>query len=155
MGSSGTRQNRHLLYHTIKETQIEAREKLFPKSGISTLVIVSLRYIDLFTRILLTICVVISVQHWLLAKILLAIFDPKLPRIGGNRTVAVKTMEVCFSPRIIGCLLTCDSLKLKGVFENYVALDYQIWRPLQGYSPRQWELQFVSTYDGLPVLYLS
>lgn len=38
-------------------------------------------------------CHIISVQHWLLAKILLAIFDPKLPRIGGNRTAAVRSME--------------------------------------------------------------
>jgi hypothetical protein len=47
---------------------------------------------------MLTIPLVIGVQHFLLAKILLAIFDPKLPRIGGNRTVAVRSMEVHISP---------------------------------------------------------
>jgi hypothetical protein len=40
---------------------------------------------------------VIGIQHFLLAKILLAIFDPKLPRIGGNRTGAVRLMEVMCS----------------------------------------------------------
>lgn len=38
---------------------------------------------------------VIGIQHHLLAQIILAIFDPKLPRIGGSRSMAVKAMEVC------------------------------------------------------------
>lgn len=38
--------------------------------------------------------VVIGIQHYLLAKILLAIFDPRLPRIGGSRSKAVRSMEV-------------------------------------------------------------
>ena len=47
----------------------------------------------------LLVLAVIGVQHFLLAKILLAIFDPKLPRIGGNRPAAVRSMEVCLSLR--------------------------------------------------------
>lgn len=39
---------------------------------------------------------VIGIQHHLLAQIILAIFDPKLPRIGGSRSIAVKAMEVHF-----------------------------------------------------------
>jgi hypothetical protein len=44
--------------------------------------------------ILLTVSLVIGVQHHLLARIILAIFDPKLPRIGGSRSTAVRAMEV-------------------------------------------------------------
>lgn len=38
-------------------------------------------------------CHIIGIQHHLLAQILLAIFDPELPRIGGSRTSAARAME--------------------------------------------------------------
>ncbi|KIN05899.1 hypothetical protein OIDMADRAFT_113285 [Oidiodendron maius Zn] len=38
-------------------------------------------------------CHIIGIQHHLLAQIILAIFDPKLPRVGGSRSFAVKAME--------------------------------------------------------------
>jgi hypothetical protein len=37
---------------------------------------------------------VIGVQHHKLAEILLAIFDPKIPKVGASRSIAVKSMEV-------------------------------------------------------------
>jgi len=36
---------------------------------------------------------VIGIQHFKLAQMLLAIFDPTIPRLGGNRRVAVHSME--------------------------------------------------------------
>ena len=41
---------------------------------------------------------VIGIQHHLLAQIILAIFDPKLPRVGGTRSTAIKAMEVLTLP---------------------------------------------------------
>lgn len=38
-------------------------------------------------------CHIIGVQHHKLGQILLAIFDPKIPRVGGSRSTAVKSME--------------------------------------------------------------
>lgn len=52
---------------------------------------------------------VIGVQHHKLGQILLAIFDPKIPRVGGNRNIAVKSMEVRF-PQIF--LLPFEALYL-------------------------------------------
>jgi len=37
---------------------------------------------------------VIGVQHHKLGHILLAIFDPKIPRVGGSRSTVIKAMEV-------------------------------------------------------------
>ncbi|KUJ06789.1 uncharacterized protein LY89DRAFT_726203 [Mollisia scopiformis] len=39
-------------------------------------------------------CHIIGVQHLKLAQILLCIFDPRIPRVGGSRSVAVRNMEV-------------------------------------------------------------
>ncbi|PMD35790.1 hypothetical protein L207DRAFT_94577 [Hyaloscypha variabilis F] len=38
-------------------------------------------------------CHIIGVQHHKLGQILLAIFDPKIPRVGGSRSTAIKAME--------------------------------------------------------------
>ncbi len=37
---------------------------------------------------------VIGVQHHKLGEILISIFDPKIPRVGGSRSIAVRAMEV-------------------------------------------------------------
>jgi hypothetical protein len=38
-------------------------------------------------------CHIIGVQHHKLGQILLSIFDPRIPRVGGARSVAVRSME--------------------------------------------------------------
>ncbi|RDW73068.1 hypothetical protein BP6252_06975 [Coleophoma cylindrospora] len=38
-------------------------------------------------------CHIIGIQHHMLAQILLAIFNPKIPRLGGSRTTALRSME--------------------------------------------------------------
>lgn len=38
-------------------------------------------------------CHIIGVQHHKLGEILLSIFDPKIPRVGGSRSIAVRAME--------------------------------------------------------------
>lgn len=45
-------------------------------------------------------CHIIGVQHHKLAQILLCIFDPKIPRIGGSRNVAVRNMEAQIKPTL-------------------------------------------------------
>ena len=37
---------------------------------------------------------VIGVQHHKLAEILLSIFDPRIPKVGAGRSLAVRSMEV-------------------------------------------------------------
>jgi len=41
---------------------------------------------------------VIGVQHHKLAQILLSIFDPRIPKVGGTRSVAIRAMEVRLFP---------------------------------------------------------
>jgi hypothetical protein len=73
------------------------RGRPFRRFGISKLVTVSLH--AKFCFHLAYGWLVIGIQHHLLAQIILAIFDPNLPRIGGSRSAAVRTMEVrCLSP---------------------------------------------------------
>ncbi|KAL3423508.1 arca-like protein [Phlyctema vagabunda] len=38
-------------------------------------------------------CHIIGIQHFMLAQILLAIFNPNIPRIGGSRNTALRSME--------------------------------------------------------------
>ena len=47
---------------------------------------------------------VIGIQHHLLSRILLALYDPKLPRLAGGRTAAVRAMEVFILRMVsLGC----------------------------------------------------
>jgi hypothetical protein len=43
---------------------------------------------------ILTLKIVIGVQHHKLAQILLSIFNPSIPKVGGSRSIAVRNMEV-------------------------------------------------------------
>jgi len=52
--------------------------------------------------------IVIGVQHHKLAQILLSIFDPRVPKVGGSRSVAIRSMEVCSRPNI--CVICHTSL---------------------------------------------
>jgi len=68
-------------------------------------------------------CVVIGVQHHKLAEILLAIFDPRIPKVGAGRGIAVKTMEVRVVllfpavPQLLKAMLESDA-----VFPNSSAI---------------------------------
>lgn len=44
---------------------------------------------------------VIGVQHHKLAQILLSIFDPRIPKVGGNRSIAVRAMEAEIKPNLL------------------------------------------------------
>ncbi|KAF8848549.1 hypothetical protein BDZ45DRAFT_753705 [Acephala macrosclerotiorum] len=53
-----------------------------------------LAFLGLLTKI------IIGVQHYKLAQILLCIFDPRLPRVGGSRSMAVRNMEAKIKPTL-------------------------------------------------------
>jgi hypothetical protein len=72
------------------------RERLSQRFGIATLVTVSFQLPSHFPPCVLS-ALVIGVQHHKLGQILLAIFDPKIPRVGGSRSTAIKSMEVCLT----------------------------------------------------------
>ena len=46
-------------------------------------------------------CHIIGVQHHKLAQILLAIFDPRIPKVGGNRSIAIRSMEAEIKPNLL------------------------------------------------------
>lgn len=46
-------------------------------------------------------CHIIGVQHHKLAQILLSIFDPRIPKVGGTRSIAVRSMEAEIKPNLL------------------------------------------------------
>lgn len=72
---------------------------------------------------------VIGIQHHVLARIMLAIFDPNLPRIGSSRSSAVRAMEVCILQALVDIYL-CVQIQVESSLKSVcgIALSNR-WTP--------------------------
>jgi hypothetical protein len=92
---SGSSLPRALLHLFLREGQTEKWERRFRKFGTAWLVTVSsLSSTGHLISNSNYLSSVIGVQHHKLAEILLAIFDPRIPKVGGDRNKAIEAMEV-------------------------------------------------------------